>query len=443
MPALSGTKIGIKDFYLEQVQSQRSVTGAQFNSGPQVWEWTASGNEVWIPMYSYFRVRCRLQNATGPVQLLDGDDTAPAMGLIDNLYQNMRMEIQGVQVQRIDNNVPQAAAIEIRTKKRRAWLESMGKDTGLWHSSQVRRKTVVVSDPTVNPGNDAVGVETDNNLGQEFELIWRPPMSIMDIEQGLHSARFRITANAISAGLMNTAAIEMDRGTAGAAISEFEITDMFFYAAKAEGPNVDNQSYSLDLQNLQIQTNTINTFNTSQRDFTVPKSTFQLGVAYQSLLAETDRRLCGTKFVSGLTVASGDIDFDERKLNDFYIQYDGQQRPRPNADPSFVDTLAPSPHRLTNFMTQRYYENQLYNGSQFGEGGGERMNEWLERGIYMVYPWPRDGRSESDRVIVRSGFSGAFVGDDGMQILLFAWWRSHVTVQVSEGRTTVVVAEDF
>jgi galactitol-specific phosphotransferase system IIB component len=386
-------------------------------------------------MYSYFRVRVKYRDLPGTSKLVEADGVAPAMGLIDNLYQNMRFELNGVQCQRLDNNVPQAAAIETRIKKRGAWLDTVGKDTNLWHEKQTDRLQVAIVDPS----------NFDEHMGTEFELTWRPPMSIMDIEQGLHSSRFRLTLNAINIGSMAAASAEYDLFTLASTIKHsFEVTSMFFYAAIAEGPNVDNSSYSIDLQNLQIQTNTINTTSTTQKDFTVPKTTYMLGVAYQSLLAETDPRLCGTKFTSGLIDASGAVGHDQVKLNDFYIQYSGQQRPRPNADPLLTAETVPTLHDGINFFNQRYYENQLYNGSQFGEGGGERLENWLrERGAYFLFPWLRDGRDESDRVIVRQGFSEAFDGDDGMQILLFAWWRSIVNVTVEAGKASVVVVEDF
>ena len=120
-------------------------------------------------------------------------------------------------------------------------------------------------------------------------------------------------------------------------------------------------------------------------------------------------------------------------MNRFFISYDGQQLPSPDAAPVFTT--------LTDYTTQRYIESQLYSGGYFDTGGAETVHEWQTRGQYLYFSWPRDGMSKATRVNVHTGFENA-TDVSQMRLLLFDHSRQVAKIQIQDGRVVDVLLED-
>jgi hypothetical protein len=54
----------------------------------------------------------------------------------------------------------------------------------------------------------------------------------------------------------------------------------------------------------------------------------------------------------------------------------------------------------TNFLTERYMLNTLQTGGYFDAGGPETFEEWLKRGPYYMFLWPKDGSNHDTRAHV-------------------------------------------
>ena len=86
-----------------------------------------------------------------------------------------------------------------------------------------------------------------------------------------------------------------------------------------------------------------------------------------------------------------------------FIQYAGQSKPSPDGDPSYTSPA--------DYLSSRYAESQLYSMSYFSEGSPEDKSDWLARGPYYHFAWPRDGASEATHVTVNFQFAVKVHGD--------------------------------
>ena len=125
-------------------------------------------------------------------------------------------------------------------------------------------------------------------------------------------------------------------------------------------------------------------------------------VAFQSAKAGNGSSAL-SKFVVPTKVTSRGA---ETALDRFYVNFANQNRPREENESvlsyrghssSKIEASALHSDVSTQFFTQRYQETMLNTG-QFGRAGGcETFEEWLDRGAYYNWVWPRDGADLSTR----------------------------------------------
>jgi hypothetical protein len=275
-----------------------------------------------------------------------------------------------------------------------------------------------------------------------FEISWKPPLSIFKVGHALPSGKYELVLNPQTASVYQKYAIEAllgggdkvpNTGTINAVSlgSEyiFNIVDMYLYINTVEGPRADDITYLLDLEQTRCQSESIDTTSFQQKNFDVSPSSYALTVAYQDLRAGTNAQVSSTKFKSynaALNVS------EELKLNRFFINYAGQNLPAPDADPSFTADV--------DYTVQRYTESQIYSGAYFDSGGGENLDEYHERGSYYYFSWPRDGTDRSTRVNVHQQFNAADVTN--MRVLLFDHSKQVARIRVQDGRVVDVQVED-
>ena len=276
---------------------------------------------------------------------------------------------------------------------------------------------------------------------KEFELIWCPPLSLFKVGHALPGGRYELVLNPQTVTSFQKRAIESMLGSAskdptlpGGTAQDFKlnVVDFYLYTSCVEGPRADDITYLLDLEQTRCQSEKIDNSNFAQKNFDVSPSTYALTVAYQDLRAGENTALSVSKFKSydGATVPTN---VEELKLVRMFINYAGENKPQPDADPDFKSG--------TDYTTQRYAETQIYSGAYFDTGGAETIEEYHERGAYYYFSWPRDGTDRSTRVNVHQGFAG---GTDvtNMRCLLFDHSKQVARIRVQNGHVVDVQMED-
>ena len=265
----------------------------------------------------------------------------------------------------------------------------------------------------------------------DFELCWQPPLSLFKVVHALPAGKYEMVLNPQSSSVYQKSAIESYAASKTAGTDfKFEITDMYFYVNTIEGNRCDDLTYLLDLESTRAQAEDISSASFGQRNFDVSPSTYALTTAFQDLRCQSDTRFAQTRLRS--YDATGYIETG-LSLNRFYISYDGQQLPSPDASPQFTNAV--------DFTNQRYIETQMYTGAFYDTGGAETIGEWHERGAYYYFSWPRDGMSRATRVNVHTGFaSGTDISNT--RLLLFDHSRQVAKIQIVDGRVVDVMCED-
>jgi hypothetical protein len=543
---LSSANEGTSRMSYEQHPPTRDVTGNNFPNGAQHIRWQNAGQKWWVPSRTYIRLRGQLSRANGD-PLLVGDDVAPNMGLMANLYQSMEFRINDKTVSRISDYVPQIDALETRLSKSKAWLEGVGNSTNWWQAETKERmaeatgngvlidKVIVADSVNTRPGdgydvaggaqdernqidyvaatglctflqgtdlNGLVNLDpfrvgdflefTTSDVGdlpgsltsaqinirckvltkpspttmtvenlivgnlisdgrnnwrrisqsegldearrlKTFEMTWQPPLSIFKVGHALPSGRYELVLNPQTSSQFRKRAIESllaDKNPSPDAVVradqfKFEVVDMYLYTATVDGPRADDITYLLDLEQTRCQVDVVGTGDFTQKNFDVSPSTYALTTAFQDQRAGNNTLYSASKFKIGAEAE------DELKLNRLFINYAGQNRPQPDADPTFVAN--------NDYTVQRYVDSQLYSGAYFDTGGAETIKEFHERGSYYYFSWPRDGTDRSTRVNVHFGFTGAIANG---RVLLFDHSKQVARVRVQDGHVVDVQVED-
>ena len=186
----------------------------------------------------------------------------------------------------------------------------------------------------------------------------------------------------------------------------------------------------LDLTQVRVQSDKIDSVSFGQKSFDVSPSTYQLSVCFQDLRAGNNSQISQSKFKSyngGVNVAT------ETALTRFYLNFAGQSQPNPDFAGEFNST--------TDYLTQRYLETQLNTGAFFDTGGPESYADWIKRGMYMTFQTPRDGSDRSTRVMLNQQFA---TGTDvtNLRVLLFDHSKQVCRVRVQDGQVVQVDLED-
>ena len=277
------------------------------------------------------------------------------------------------------------------------------------------------------------GAGTVQRQETSFELIWQPSMGIFNVGHALPAGRYEMVMNPHNSAIYQKKFIQSlvaDR-VPGVDFS-LVVDDMFFYAATVEGPRADDVSYLLDLECVRCQTQNIqNATNFQQENFDVSPSSFGLTVAFQSQSAGESSLFPGSFFKG--------VNESESALTRMYVNYAGQSRPSPDADPQY-DTSTTVLSK--DYTTQRYIESMIHTGAYFDGGGGETIQEWRKRGPYYYFAWPKDGSDRSTRVNVHFGHGDIAAADSTLlRILLFDHYKQAVRVRVEGGQVVAIQSE--
>ena len=421
---------GLQNARYEQVAPSRDVTLSNFPNGMQHFKWEVSGNKWWCPQKSYMRYRVRYtKNDENKTQLEEKNQVSPAPFMVSNLYQSAEFLIGDRVVGRIGQYMAQIDALKQRMSKSKPWLDSLGEVSNFASVNDSERRGEVVVDGSLRGASD-------------LECIWTPPLNIFHQSGCLPSGKYELRLSPENASQFKKNSVLNGIATEGANSDayDFEITDVYLYIHTIEGANVSNMTYAHDLENIHCQADKIQNAGLTQRYFDVSPSTIALAVAYQDVRVN-DEKMSGSKFTcspdTGLVSYGGGI--EQNKLSRFFISYANMQKPQPDADPQYDSTA----NARKNRIAQRYNETQLESAQYFNPAGCETYQEWLARGLYMLYNFPKSGEDSSTRVQVNSEF-----GNDGgaetqsMRILLFSISRTSAQITISNGQVSDVVLKE-
>lgn len=299
-----------------------------------------------------------------------------------------------------------------------------------------------------NPDIDisVLSADTEARNLKEFELCWTPCLSLFKLQHAMPAGTYTLVLNPFPASVYQLQAIESRNNinfltsVANPALKSeadinkvrFNVVDMYFYCNTVDGPRADNLSYLLDLNQTTCQQESIKTASFAQRNYDISPSTYALTVAFQDGRCNNDPRVPSSIFKCFSTTFEPD---KELSLERMYISYSGQQRPSPDADPSFSVGV--------DRTVQRYVDTMIENGSYFDSGGAESIQEFHKRGSYYYFSWARDGTDRSTRASVFSGFSNLLgTAKENANCLLFTHSKQVGKITVQDGLVIDVQVEE-
>ena len=298
-----------------------------------------------------------------------------------------------------------------------------------------------VDTPTALPFGKVTDEKRGRNI-KEFELIWQPPLSIFKVMHAMPSGKFSLVFTPNTESIIQKYAIQSKYTdkipnlksigdiTTGSKF-KFQVNDMYLYLNTVEGPRMDNGTYYLDLNETSCSSKDISQDGLCQKSFEVSPSTYALTACYQDTRCGSDTRCSSSKF----KVHTEDFkeSSEELKLERFFINYAGSNKPSPDASPNFKPNI--------DLTTQRYVDTMIYNSGYFDNGGCETIQEFHENGSYYHIVWPRDGTDRSTRVVVNQQFTHSTVMKN-FNLLLFSHAKKYCRVNIVDGRTVDVQIED-
>ena len=272
---------------------------------------------------------------------------------------------------------------------------------------------------------------------QYLETIWQPPLSVFKLNHALPAGQYELTLNPQTSSAILKRAVESalaDKNGGAGADFRFEVEQMYMYVATMNGPRADDLTYLLDLDEINCQTDNVQGTALSQRNFDVSPASYALTLAYQDLRAGNNTLYSAAKFKFG-NAGNGERS-EETKLERMFVQYAGESKPQPDADPGFVVGA-----NGKDYFTQRYIETQLNSGAYYDCGGAEPIEEWRDRGSFYYLSWPRDGADRSTRVAIHQQFNGG-ADVSNARVLLFDHYKKTASITIQSSRVVSVDLED-
>ncbi len=279
-------------------------------------------------------------------------------------------------------------------------------------------------------------IQSENPHRPNVEMIWQPPLSVFKIGHALPAGDYELLLNpqpGTTAELMSVESSQLDKAVGdGATQFHFSPVDLYLYVATVEGPAVSDLTYFMSLEETRCQRRNITGGGTTltQEPFEVSPSTYALTIAFQDQAAGSGTLRSQSKFKIRPNNAYPGA---ELSLNRLFLQYAGQSKPSPDADPSYTEPA--------DYISSRYAESQLYSMNYFSEGSPESKKDWIARGAYYYFAWPRDGTSEATHVTANFQFAGVGVPVGQGNVLLFDHHKKMILVSVSNGKVIDVVEQ--
>lgn len=267
----------------------------------------------------------------------------------------------------------------------------------------------------------------------EVECIWRPTLSLFDVAHPLPmNCMYEMILNPHTQQTIQNRIVQSLTGKAPDTDFKVSFEQVYLYLAEIEGPPIEDSSFLLELNEMTIQTEHVDSKSFSQKNFDVSPSTKAITVFYQD-----ERSNAGTAVSDSLfkayagTLSPGVFRVgaltEEQKLKRFYMHYAGQKYPQVDWDPTLTASK--------NHFTQLYIETLGASGSIFDVGGSETFEDWLERGLYLHFQTPRHPSDRSTRASVHQEFDST-ADVDNLRLAVCSHYTQVFRVQIKNGRVT-------
>ena len=267
---------------------------------------------------------------------------------------------------------------------------------------------------------------------KRFQVIWQPPLSIFDIPHGIPACgKFEIAMTPFSDTTYQKYFIESvissKTHTTTGINNDYKllIKNMKLRNLKVDGPLVEKQEFFLDLNEVRCQSTSIDSSARTQYNLTVSPSTYALTVAFQDSAAGSDTRYS----LSKLKIRNE----AELNLTNFYIRYGGLQKPVPDYE------LEYNRDANTDTTIDLYARNIFYDGSVY-DSSKETLAEFRDRGMYMHFPWPRDGTMKETRVYISTQFSEDFSRNP--RLMVFNHFKKVAILKIDNGALYEVIVNE-
>ena len=305
-----------------------------------------------------------------------------------------------------------------------------------------------------------------NNVarGQDsFELIWRPPLGFFDIEHAIppggswviefNPANVTEAQKNVVESLGNDLPCVLDPD--GAAPNpnrsfHFAVQEFFFFTYTLESNRFDQGKWLLDLRHTRCQHQTMpaHANNLIQKSFDVPGKTTALTLAFQDQGPSSDTRYSQSKFKIRPAPPDdqGNQSTEEGQdllLERFFLQYGEEQKPVPDFDGAYTQVQANSHEHSKDHLKQRYVDSLMQADLYHTDGGAESYDDWLRRGPYYHFRWPKDAMNQGTRVVVNFKFSQPFAEDLEHQVMLFNHWRTAYQIEHRNGRVDTTKLQEL
>lgn len=136
-------------------------------------------------------------------------------------------------------------------------------------------------------------------------------------------------------------------------------------------------------------------------------------------------------------------DGQELLLERFFINYGQEQKPTPDFDGRYQGAVGTSLAPQTNYLVHRYVDSLMHTGLFHSEGGAESFQDWIKRGPYYHFRWPKDATESSTRVSVNFKLSRPFADNQQHQVMLFKQWRSAYKITHSNERVDIASLQEL
>ena len=282
----------------------------------------------------------------------------------------------------------------------------------------------------------------------QFEIVWRPPLGFFHVEHAIPpGGQWMIEFNPANAMDCRKNAVEsvlgdldVFRNPSMAGQIDFRVEEFFFYVYTVESDRFDQGDWLLDIQHTrcQLQNMPIDATSLIQKSFDVPGKTSHLTLAFQDQAEGSDTRCSRSKFKIR-PPPPGDVhnqahEGQDLLLERFFLTYAGQQKPAPDFDGRYENVTGDSRRSQSNFLVHRYVDSLMQADLFHTDGGAESFNDWLRRGPYYHFRWPKDAMENSSRVNVNVKFSRPFAQNMQHQMMLFSQWRTAYKISHKDGR---------
>jgi hypothetical protein len=115
------------------------------------------------------------------------------------------------------------------------------------------------------------------------------------------------------------------------------------------------------------------------------------------------------------------------------------------SDQGILTNGTPAAATATNLLTERYMLNTLQAGTYFDSGGPETFEQWLKRGPYYLFLWPKDGSNHDTRAHVTYDLPVGIKADGTpaesgypYRLLLFHRHRKGYGISIRNSRVTEI-----